>query len=116
MNIVIAGTIDLPADKRAEALAGAEPHIRAAQAENGCIAYDWSPDPYNPERVHVFEEWASQEDLAFHLTAPPYKDMLGHLGGFGILGSKTQKYRVDHIEPVYDPQGVPRADFFTAKN
>jgi hypothetical protein len=39
--------------------------------------------------------------------------MLGHLSGVGILASDTKKYRIDHFEPVYDPEGVPRADFFT---
>lgn len=112
-HIVIAGTVDIPADKRAEALAGAKPLIEAALAEKGCIAYDWSMDAYDPQRIHVFEEWETQEDLAAHLTAQPYKDMLGHLGGFGILGANNQKYRIDRFEPVYDPEGVPRADFFT---
>ncbi len=41
--------------------------------------------------------------------------MLGHLTETGIVKAVTQKYRIDHFEPVYDPEGRPRADFFTAK-
>jgi quinol monooxygenase YgiN len=113
MRILVAGTVDVDADKRAEALRGAEPFIEAARAEPGCIAYDWTPDPYNDQRIHVFEEWTGEKELAFHLSAEPYKAMLGHLSGVGILASDTKKYRIDHFEPVYDPEGVPRADFFT---
>jgi len=113
MTILIAGTIDLEPDKRGEALEGAKGHIEAARDEAGCVAYDWTPDPYVPGRIHVFEEWTGEKELAIHLAGAPYKNMLVHLSSFGILASKTQKYRVDHFEPVYDPEGVPRADFFT---
>ena len=41
--------------------------------------------------------------------------MGGHLRKFPRKGSQIRKFRVDHIEPVYDPSGTPRADFFTAK-
>jgi hypothetical protein len=41
--------------------------------------------------------------------------MAGHLAAVGIKNAVTRKYRVDLIEPVYDPDGKPRADFFTAK-
>ncbi|MEM8936598.1 MAG: antibiotic biosynthesis monooxygenase [Pseudomonadota bacterium] len=114
MRILIAGTVDVAEDKREKALIDAEPYIQAALAEPGCVAYSWAPDPFNPQRIHVFEEWTGEKELAYHLGAQPYKDMAGHLATVGILGAVTQKYRVDHYEPVYDPEGVPRADFFTA--
>lgn len=113
-RILIAGKIELPADKRSEALAGAKDLVMAARAEEGCIAYDWSADPYHDGRINVYEEWTGEAELAIHLAGEPYKGMLVHLQGFGILSAVTHKYRVDHFEPVYDPEGVPRADFFTA--
>ena len=114
MRILIAGTIDVAAEKREAALRDAEPFIQAALDEPGCVAYDWSPDPYNPQRIHVFEEWAGEKELAFHFSAAPYKNMAAHLAEVGILAAETRKYRIDHSEPVYDPEGVPRADFFSA--
>lgn len=113
MPIIIAGTIDVAADKRAQALEDAQPYIDAAKLEPGCIAYDWNLDPFNAQRIHVFEEWSGEAELAFHLSADPYIKMAGHLAEVGILAADTKKYRVDLIEPVYDPEGVPRADFFT---
>lgn len=113
MHVLIAGTVDLEPEKRDQALTGAKPLIEEARGEPGCLAYDWTPDPYLPGRIHVFEEWESQAALADHFKAPSYTGMLAHLGGFGILEASTRKYRADAFEPVYDPEGTPRADFFS---
>ena len=113
MTIVIAGEIDLPPERRKAALTGAAPLIRDALAEPGCVHYAWTADLSLPGRVHVFEEWTSEPDLAAHLAGAPYRGMLAHLGAVGILNAVTRKYRVDRVEPVYDPEGRPRADFFT---
>lgn len=115
MRVLVAGYVDLDPALREKALIGAEDLIVEARGEPGCIAYDWTPDPYIAGRIHVFEEWTSEEELSVHLKAPSYTGMLAHLGGIGIKDSVTHKYRVDHFEPVYDPTGVPRGDFFTEK-
>jgi quinol monooxygenase YgiN len=113
MRIVISGEIDLEPEARERALTGARELIQAALAEKGCVHYAWTADINRPGRVHVFEEWESEADLAAHLAGKPYQGMLAHLSGSGLIGAVTRKYRVDHVEPVYDPEGRPRADFFT---
>lgn len=113
MAIIIAGTVDVAPETRERTLLEARPLIEAARAEPGCIAYAWTADLSEPGRIHVFEEWASEADLAYHFTAEPYQQMLAHLHGAGIVAAVTQKYRIDHAEPVYDPEGRPRADFFS---
>lgn len=115
MRILIAGTVDVKPEMRSRILKEALPLIQAALAEKGCVAYAWTADENLPGRICVFEEWESDADLAAHLAGQPYRSMLAHLSGAGILKAVTQKYRVDHFEPVYDPEGRPRADFFTAK-
>jgi hypothetical protein len=35
------------------------------------------------------------------------------IASFGIRGLDVSKYRIDVHEPIYDPTGKPRADFFT---
>ena len=114
MPIVISGEIDLAPEVRERALLDAKPLIEAALAERGCRHYAWTADLSRPGRVHVFEEWDTEADLAAHLSAQPYLQMAGHLAAVGIVNAVTRKYRVDLIEPVYDPSGKPRADFFTA--
>ena len=41
--------------------------------------------------------------------------MLALIGRFGVGRVDVKKFKIDLVEPVYDPNGVPRADFFTAK-
>lgn len=115
MTIVIAGEIDFPPENRDAAIAGAKHLIALALAEPGCRHYAWTPDPFDAGRVHVFEEWADAVSLAAHFKNPAYTGMLAHLGGHTILNAVTRKYRVDLVEPVYSPEGVPTADFLTAK-
>ena len=115
MRIVISGEIDVAPEAREQALLGARTLIEAALAESGCLHYAWTADLSLPGRIHVFEDWESEADLAIHLSAAPYQGMLAHLGAIGIKQAVTRKNRVDLVEPVYDPEGRPRADFFTAK-
>jgi quinol monooxygenase YgiN len=111
MPILITGEIDLSPGTRERALAEAQPLIAEALAEPGCRAYSWAADPVLPDRVHVFEEWGTAEDLAAHFHAPSYIGMLKHLQGVGITAATTRKYRCDLVEPVYGPDGVATARF-----
>jgi quinol monooxygenase YgiN len=113
-KVVIAGTVDVAPEKRDQAIRDAKPLIDEALGEPGCIAYEWTFDAFDAGRIHVFEEWESEQTLGEHLRAPSYLNMLAHLGQVGILGAVTRKYRVDLDEPVYNPNGKPRGDFFTA--
>ncbi|MBD2843320.1 putative quinol monooxygenase [Erythrobacter rubeus] len=104
-KIVIAAQIDLDPEQRAEALASAKPHIEAALAQDGCIAYDWSACGQNPGRVNVFEEWESEEALANHFANSAYAGMRDHIGTFGLIGAASKKYRVNAEGPVYNAEG-----------
>jgi quinol monooxygenase YgiN len=115
MPVVIAGEIDMAPGVREATLRDARPLIEAALAETGCVHYAWTADPELPDRIHVFEHWDAEADLTAHLVGQPYLKMAGHLAAAGIVHAVTRKYRVDLIEPVYDPAGKPRADFFTAE-
>lgn len=114
MIIVITGEVDLAPGQRDAALGGARPFIEDALAEPGCRHYSWTADPWNADRIHVFEEWESAEALAAHLVAPSYFGMLGHLQRFGIVAAETRKYRCDRVEPVYGADGVATARFSDA--
>ena len=112
--ILIAGTVDVEEGKRDAALLAGKPHMEATRAWPGCLDYVWSADPLVPGRIYVFERWESTETLAAHLVGPHYLAMRDTIGAHGIRGVDVSKYRVDLAEPVYDPTGTPRADFFTA--
>lgn len=111
MRIVIAGEVDLEPGSRTSALEGAQVHIAAALAQPGCRHYAWTASPAHADRIHVFEEWDSQEELATHLKGPAYMGMIKHLSGFGIVKADTRKYGVSQLGPVYGADGIPSAYF-----
>ena len=113
MTVLVAGTIDILGGDREKALAEATALMAETRAQTGCVHYVWSADPSSNTRVYVYENWASVEDLAAHLAGPYYSGMLGLLGNYQVENVEVSKFRVDLEEPVYDPEGRARADFFT---
>ncbi|MCR9103911.1 MAG: antibiotic biosynthesis monooxygenase [Gammaproteobacteria bacterium] len=113
MTVIIAGTLHLPEGDRETALQETASLVVETRDQQGCEHYVWSADPTSATRVYVFEKWSSVEALAAHLAGPYYQNMLASLGKYGIADADVAKYRIDLEEPVYDPQGTPRADFFT---
>jgi len=113
MTILIAGTVDIIAANRDKALVESADLVVQTRTQKGCTHYVWSADPTSDTRIYVFEEWETTEDLAAHLAGPCYLGMLEILGGYDVHNTEVSKYKVAHQEPVYDPEGKPRADFFT---
>lgn len=113
MTVIVAGTVEFPKGNRDEALAAAAALIDETRAQQGCAHYVWCSDPTSDIRVYVYENWDSSEDLINHLAGPYYAQMLGILGQYGVDNAQVSKFRIDHEEPVYDPEGKPRGDFFT---
>lgn len=111
MPIIIQAVIDLEPSGADQALRDAQPFIAASRAEAGCVAYDWALDPATPGRVHVYEQWDSEDALAGHFRDPSYAAMRDHVGRSGLIAARSQKCRCDLIEPVYDANGVPQARF-----
>ena len=111
--ILIAGTVDVDPQRRDAALDAARPHMQATRAQEGCLDYVWSADPLVPGRIYVFERWASTETLAAHLAGAHYLAMRDTIAAHGLCGLDVSKYDPRRREPVYDPQGRARADFFS---
>ena len=111
--IIIAGTVDVDPARRDAALDAGCPHMQATRAQKGCIDYVWSADLLVPGRIYVYERWESQEALAEHFAGPHYVAMRDTIAAHGLRGADVSKYRMEIFEPVYDPQGRPRADFFS---
>ncbi len=113
--IIIAGTLEVDPEERDAALEAGRPHEEAARAQKGCIDYAWTADGLVPGRIHVFERWESEADLAAHLSGPAYRGQRDTIGSYGPRSADISKYRIDLSEPVYDPEGSPRADFFSVE-
>jgi quinol monooxygenase YgiN len=112
--IIISGNIDLDPKQVDNAMSSTRHLIEGALTEDGCLDYDWCPNPLIPGRIRVFERWRDEASLAAHFKSKWYLEMSEAIAGFGMTGAEVLKYRADISEPVYDETGTPRADFFTA--
>jgi len=113
MTIVVAGTVELPAETRDQALAEGASLMEETRLQAGCLHYVWAADPTSKTRIYVYEQWASTEEFAAHLAGEYYSRMFGLMGKYGVTNALVNKFRIDLEEPVYDPEGRPRADFFS---
>lgn len=113
MKIIISGTVDIDPAQMDDAMVAAKPLIVGALTQDGCMDYDWCPDPTTPGRIRVFERWTDEEALKNHFSNHWYTDMRESMGSFDIRGADVLKYKIELAEPVYDDTGTPRADFFT---
>jgi quinol monooxygenase YgiN len=111
MPIAVTATLDLDPATAAQTLRDARPLIEASRAEPGCLTYDWSLDPLSPGRVCVFELWRDADALRHHFTLPNYTEMAARLAAAGLSNAIATKYLIAREAPVYDPQGIPNADF-----
>jgi quinol monooxygenase YgiN len=68
--IIIHATIDLKAGKKAEAIPQCVEFAKAGLAEPGCTVYLFTQDLEMPDRLHVLEQWDSNELLNGHMHAP----------------------------------------------
>jgi quinol monooxygenase YgiN len=111
--IILAGWVEVDPERREEALAAGAKHMKATRQLEGCLDYVWSGDPLIPGRIVIFERWESRAHLENHFASPHYPAMRDTIASFGLSGLDVSKYRIDVHEPIYDPTGKPRADFFT---
>ena len=114
MSIIVSGTVEFSPQDAERVLRDGRQMMLDTREQHGCIAYVWSEDPTQPGRLWVYERWENETAFAAHLAGPCYSGMLAILHNYPILAVDVAKHRVDLSEPVYDPAGKPRADFFTA--
>ena len=92
--IIIAGSLRVAADDRSRYLvAVADVALLARQAE-GCLDFVQAADPLDPERIHIFERWATDEDVErFRTSGGPELDLPP------LLSGDVHKYRIAAVEP-----------------
>jgi quinol monooxygenase YgiN len=112
--IVIAGTIDVPAETRDAVVAESAALQQATrEQEPGCLAYCFAADPVVPGRIQVYELWSDAASLDAHFQHANYHGMRALLGRSGLRGADTRKFRIDASDPVYGPDRVASARFWS---
>jgi quinol monooxygenase YgiN len=110
--IVIAGSISIPADRRAACLDASRTWQEATRRdEPGCLAYVFAADPVDAGIMSVYELWDSAENLEAHFVHANYWAMRKVFAEYEISGAVVNKYHVDAVAPVYGPDGVATASF-----
>lgn len=93
--LIITARIYVDPDRRGEFLAGTVDEIRQARSEPGCVEFIVAPDPVEPGRVNLFEQWATDEAFAVRCAtftpAPSPVEVRSH---------EATKYRVSDSGPV----------------
>jgi quinol monooxygenase YgiN len=92
--IIVAGALIVDPDGRDAYLEGCRTAVEAARQADGCLDYALSPDLLEPDRINVYELWASQEDLQEFRGSGPEAGQLAAL----------VEIRVDEYE-VVEPAG-----------
>jgi quinol monooxygenase YgiN len=64
--ILVVGTFRMPPEKLAQALPPAQRVVSATRAEDGCIAYSYAQDLFDPGLIHVSEKWRDRAALQAH--------------------------------------------------
>ena len=69
--IIVAGRLEVDAADRDAYVEGCRSVIEAARRAPGCLDFHIAPDPIEPGRINVFEQWEGVEDVeAFRGSGP----------------------------------------------
>jgi quinol monooxygenase YgiN len=68
--LVIAGTVKVKSESRAEAMQAAIKMAKASQAEAGCKSYGFYAALDDPNTFLIFEQWENEAALLAHFQTP----------------------------------------------
>ncbi len=92
--IVIAGTIPIKPEHRAEARHLALQMAKATQAEAGCRMYQFYADLADPNTFFIFEEWESEEALNRHFETEHMKNFRRQIPNLLAGAINAKRYSV----------------------
>ncbi len=98
--LIIAGTISIDPNRRAELLDAVQWMVDASRAEAGCREYVFTADPADPSIVRLFELWDSEEALAEHFASDHMATWREQSAGLGITGRDLTKFTVESASPL----------------
>jgi len=98
--IVIAGTLPVQPDKKADAEAACKKMSAASKAEDGCGAYEFSWDIHDPNLLRIHEQWESQAAIDAHFQTPHMAEFGGALGGLLGGAPAITRFEVSSYGPL----------------
>lgn len=98
--IIVMGTFRLPAENLAAALPMAERVVAATRAEDGCIAYSYAQDLFDPGLIHVSEKWRDRAALAAHFRSAHMQAWIAERGDLQLSDRDIRVFESDEGEAV----------------
>lgn len=100
MEILILGTIRLPAGRLDAARAAMAAMIAASRAEDGCLDYAYAEDVLEPGLIRVSESWRDRDALARHFASAHIAAWRAAWPALGISDRALRLYEAGAPEPV----------------
>jgi quinol monooxygenase YgiN len=95
--LVIAGTVKVKPEMRAEAVQAAIKMAKASQAESGCKAYRFYADLEDPNTFLIFEQWEDDAALMTHFQTPHMAEFNGVIPRFLAAPPSIDRYEVSAV-------------------
>ncbi len=93
--IIVAGTITVAAGQRESYLAGCVGVVKHARRSPGCLDFSITADLVEPDRINIFEQWASTEAVeAFRGGGPDDEQSAA------MLAASVTEYEVTNARPL----------------
>ncbi len=93
--IVVMGTFRMPPENIALALPMAERVVTATRAEDGCIAYSYALDLFDPGLIHVCEKWRDRDALAAHFKTAHMQQWIAERAPLNLSERNIRIYETD---------------------
>ncbi|MDP9187903.1 MAG: antibiotic biosynthesis monooxygenase [Actinomycetota bacterium] len=87
--IIVAGSVHVDPQQRDEYLRSCISVMAQARKAPGCLDFALSPDPLEPDRINVYERWASDGDLERFRGDGPDPEQTGQIRDADVV-----EYRV----------------------
>jgi quinol monooxygenase YgiN len=98
--ILIMGTFRMPPENLAAALPLAERVVTATRAEDGCIAYSYAQDLFDPGLIHVSEKWRDRPALNAHFKSAHMQTWIVERASLNLSDRNIRVFESDEGQPV----------------
>jgi quinol monooxygenase YgiN len=95
--LVIAGTVKIKPEMRAEAMQAAVKMAKASQAEAGCKSYGFYADLADPNTFLIFEQWENEAALMAHFQTPHMAEFNSLIPKFLAAPPSIDRYDVSAV-------------------
>jgi quinol monooxygenase YgiN len=98
--ILIMGTFRMPPENVAAALPMAERVVTATRAEDGCIAYSYAQDLFDPGLIHVSEKWRDRAALSAHAKSAHMQTWIAERAGLNLSERNIRVFESDEGQAI----------------